>query len=337
MGWFWSWLWRLAGGNTPYECSLLAQVLAILGEHAFETHRRSAETTRQAFSELSEQARAGKLDAIFPFLREQRRDEHQFVEGHLNDLRELAWHLLSALSKVARSEAEGDAALRQQLQQLAQHAQRPDALNIHALRQTLQALASLIEQREQRHRQTLRQLESQVHYLMRELAQARRENTTDPLTRLYNRRAFEETLQHTVGLNRLFGYPAAMLLVDIDHFKQINDTYGHAVGDAALKWVAEQIVRVCKRKSDFAARYGGEEFAIILRETPLRDAHKIALQLAEQIRRTPMTLPDGGSLHLTVSIGVSELQPHESEQEWFRRTDALLYQAKQAGRDRVAA
>lgn len=88
---------------------------------------------------------------------------------------------------------------------------------------------------------------------MRELAQARRESTTDPLTGLYNRRAFEETLRHTVGLNRLFGYPATMLLLDIDHFKQINDTYGHTVGDAALKWIAEQIVRVCKRKSDFAA------------------------------------------------------------------------------------
>ncbi len=337
MGWFRLWLWRLVGRNAPSECTLLAEVLSILGEHAFETHRRSAETTRQAFSQLSTQARAGEPSAVLPFLREQRRDERQFVEEHLNDLRDLAWNLLSTLSKVAQSEAEDDAIMREQLLQLAQQTQHPDTLNIHTLRQTLHSLTSLIEQRERRHRQTLRQLQEQVHHLMRELAQAKRESTTDPLTRLYNRRAFEDTLRHTVELNRLFGYPATMLLLDIDHFKQINDTYGHTVGDAALKWVAEQIVRVCKRKSDFAARYGGEEFAIILRETPLRDARKIAQQLAEQIRRTPMSLPWGGSLRLTVSIGVSELQPHESEQEWLRRTDALLYQAKQAGRDRVAA
>jgi len=334
---FRSWLWQLVGGDAPYERTLLAEVLSILGEHAFETHKRTAEATRQAFSELSDQAHAGELDGIIPFVRQQRRDEQQFVEGHLNDLRDLAWNLLSALSKVAQGEAQDDAALRQQVQRLTQQTQRPDALNIQALRQTLQSLTSLIEQREQRHRQTLNQLQGQIHHLMRELAQARRESTTDPLTGLYNRRAFEETLRHTVGLNRLFGYPATMLLLDIDHFKQINDTYGHTVGDAALKWIAEQIVRVCKRKSDFAARYGGEEFVIILRETSLRDAQKIAQQLAEQVRKSPLSLPDSEPLRLTVSIGVSELQPHESEDEWLRRTDALLYQAKQAGRDRVAA
>ncbi|MCX7924504.1 MAG: GGDEF domain-containing protein [Fimbriimonadales bacterium] len=334
---FRSWLWHLAGGDAPYERTLLASLLSVLGEHAFETHRRTADATRQAFFELSEQAQAGELDAVIPFVREQRRDEQQFVEGHLNDLRDLVWSLLGALSKVAQDEAQDDAALRQQVQQLTQQAQRPDALNIHDLRQALHSLARVIEQREQRHRQTLNQLQGQVHHLMRELAQARRESTTDPLTGLYNRRAFEDSLHHTVGLNRLFGYPATMMLLDIDHFKQINDTYGHATGDAALKWVAEQIVRVCKRKSDFAARYGGEEFAIILRETCLRDAQKIAQQLAEQVRKNPLALPDGELLRITVSIGVSELQPNESEEAWFRRTDALLYQAKQAGRDRVAA
>jgi diguanylate cyclase len=132
---------------------------------------------------------------------------------------------------------------------------------------------------------TLRQLESQVNHLMRELEQARRESTTDPLTGLYNRRAFEDCLNHTIGLNRLFGYPATMMLIDIDHFKQVNDAYGHTAGDAVLKAVAEQIVRVCKRRSDFAARYGGEEFAVILRETTLREAQRIAHQLAQQVRR----------------------------------------------------
>jgi diguanylate cyclase len=208
---------------------------------------------------------------------------------------------------------------------------------VQSLRQTLQSITELITQRELRHRQTLRQLERRINHLMRELEQARRESTTDPLTGLYNRRAFEECLQHTIGLNRLFGYPATMMLIDIDHFKQVNDTYGHAAGDAVLKAVAEQIVRVCKRKSDFAARYGGEEFAVILRETTLREAQRIAQQLAEQVRRHAIPIPDSEPIRVTVSIGVSELRANEGADEWFRRTDALLYQAKQAGRDQVAA
>jgi diguanylate cyclase (GGDEF)-like protein len=334
---FWSWLWRSTEGDAPYERALLANVLTILGEYAFETHRRTRTASRNAFLQLSDQAEAGELTEIIPFVQEQRRDEQQFVDGHLNDLRDLVWNLLGALSKIAQEESHEDAALRQQVQKLSQQTQRPEDLDVHTLRQTLQSITQVLEQRERRHQQTLQQLQGQVHHLMRELAQARRESTTDPLTGLYNRRAFEECLHHTVGLNRLFGYPATMMLLDIDHFKHINDTYGHATGDEALKHVAEHIVRVCKRKSDFAARYGGEEFVVIMRETTLRDAQKIAHQLAEQVRRSPLPVPDGEPIRITVSIGVSELQPNESEEDWFRRTDALLYQAKQAGRDRVAA
>jgi diguanylate cyclase (GGDEF)-like protein len=96
-------------------------------------------------------------------------------------------------------------------------------------------------------------------------------------------------------------------------------------------------VRVCKRRSDFAARYGGEEFAVILRETTLREALRIAQQLVEQIRKHAIPIADGSTIRVTVSVGLSELQRHESAEAWFRRTDALLYQAKRAGRDRVAA
>jgi diguanylate cyclase len=323
--------------DTPYERELLAGVLRVLGEYAFETHRRRAQATREAFLRLSEQVYAGEYGGLFPFLQEQRQDEQQFVQGQLNDLRDLTWNLLSALAQMTQQESQDDAALQQQIRQISQQVQNPESLDVQSLRQTLQSIAELITQREQRHRQTLRQLESQVNHLMRELEQARRESTTDPLTELYNRRAFEDCLQHTIGLNRLFGYPATMMLIDIDRFKQVNDTYGHAAGDAVLKAVAEQIVRVCKRKSDFAARYGGEEFAVILRETTLREAQRIAQQLAEQVRRHAIPIPDAEPIRVTVSIGVSELGNHESANEWFRRTDALLYQAKQAGRNRVAA
>ena len=210
-------------------------------------------------------------------------------------------------------------------------------LDANTLRHTLGAITQTVEPRDHHQQQILGQLERQVHQLMRELHQARRESVTDSLTGLYNRRAFEECLQNTLNLNRLFGYPATMLLIDIDHFKQVNDTYGHAVGDAVLQAVAQQIVRVCKRRSDFVARYGGEEFAVILRETTLSAAQRLAQQLVKQIRKHPIPIAGVGTIRVTVSIGVSELQSHESVDAWFRRTDALLYQAKHAGRNRVAA
>ncbi|MCS7208974.1 MAG: GGDEF domain-containing protein [Fimbriimonadales bacterium] len=334
---FKAWLRRVVGERALCERQLLARILSILGEYAFETHRRRRETTRHAFQQLSERAHLGNYEGVAAFVLEQRRDEQAFVEGHLNDLRDLAWSLISALSQMTQEGAESDATIQQQVQQLSAQTQRAESLDVHALRQALQTIRDALEQREQRHQRTLQQLQGQIQHLMRELAQARRESATDPLTGLYNRRAFEDHLQHTVGLNRLFGYPATMLLIDIDYFKQVNDTYGHAVGDAVLKAVAESIVRVCKRRSDFAARYGGEEFVAVLRETRLRDARKLAQQLAEQIRRQSVPVAEGESVQITVSIGVSELLPNETAEQWFRRTDMLLYQAKQAGRNRIAA
>ncbi|MGQ9656475.1 MAG: GGDEF domain-containing protein [Fimbriimonadales bacterium] len=323
--------------SAPHEHELLAGVLRILGEYAFETHRRHAHETREAFLRLSEQVYVGECSALFPFLQEQRQDEQQFVNGQMNDLRDLTWNLLDALAKTVEQEAQDDAALQQQVRQISLQVNNPNSLDVQSLRQTLQAMTEIIAHREQRHQATLRQLESQVNHLMRELDQARRESTTDPLTGLYNRRAFENCLGHAVGLNRLFGYPATMLLIDIDHFKRVNDTYGHAVGDLVLKAVAAQIVRVCKRKSDLAARYGGEEFAVIMRDTTLREAQRIAQQLVVQVRQHPIPVPDGEPIRVTISVGLGELADGESAEEWFRRTDALLYQAKQGGRNRVAA
>ncbi len=334
MGWLEIWLRRFTDGEAPYERELLTAILETLGEYAFETHRRRAEATRRLFQQLCEQARVAEFSAILPTVREQRQDERLLVEGHLNDLRDMVWHLLNALAAMTQEEAQEDALIHQQVRQLSQQA---DTLDIRALRQTLQSITQVIEKRERRQRETLQQLQGQVHHLMRELEQARRESTTDPLTNLYNRRAFESCLQHTVAVNRLFQYPATLLLVDIDHFKQVNDTYGHAAGDEALRATAERLVRVCKRKSDFVARYGGEEFAVILRETALRDAQKIAQQIIDLVRREPVVIPDGEPLRITVSIGVAELQPHETPEQWFQRADELLYQAKQSGRDRMAA
>lgn len=332
-----AWLRRLCECEASLEQELLARVLEVLGKHAFETHRRRREENRQLYLQLSHHARAGKYASILPALTQQRTDEQQLVEEHLNDLRDMAWHLLNALAQITQTEAQDDTTLRQHLQQLSQQAQRPDQLDVQTLRLALRSMTEVIARREQRHQQTLRELQGQIHHLMRELEQARRESTTDALTGVYNRRAFETCLQSTVAVHRLFHYPATMLLIDIDHFKQVNDTYGHATGDAVLKAVAEQIVRVCKRRSDFVARYGGEEFAVILRETTLRDAHKLAVQIAQQVQQHPFTLPTGERIQITVSIGISELRPDEEAEQWFRRTDALLYQAKQAGRNRIEA
>jgi len=157
----------------------------------------------------------------------------------------------------------------------------------------------------------------------------------DALTGLYGRPFWQE--QAAVSLRKFLksGTPSCMLMLDIDHFKQINDTYGHDVGDMVLCGLAH-VIRGSIRATDCAGRFGGDEFIILLPDTPLEDA----LIMAERIRKKVASLrlrkvPD---LHLTCSIGVACLEKHHHDLgEWMKEADTALYQVKKAGRDGVVS
>lgn len=184
----------------------------------------------------------------------------------------------------------------------------------------------------------LNQSANRISQLTDELAIARREAMTDPLTNLANRKVFDTLLAKTTADSAEQGYPLSLLLVDVDHFKRFNDTYGHPVGDQVLKLLAA-ILRKNIRKRDTAARYGGEEFAIVLPHTTLA----AAMELAEGIRRdvASQSLVQRGSratiARITVSTGVAMLRPGEPVWRFIERADEALYLAKQRGRNQVTS
>ena len=137
----------------------------------------------------------------------------------------------------------------------------------------------------------------------------RRQATVDELTGLSNHRRFQEALRHEVTRMRRSGHPTALALIDIDHFKEINDTYGHQHGDTVLQAVAHVIADAC-RATDEPARYGGDELAVILAETDLGGAGTIGEGDPPRRRAARRsTLPDGTPTSVTVSVGVSALEP----------------------------
>jgi len=170
----------------------------------------------------------------------------------------------------------------------------------------------------------------------------RRYGLMDPLTGIPNRRFFERRLSEE--LDRWFRRqePLVYMLVDIDHFKQVNDRYGHQAGDRVLQQVAEVLGRDL-RGGDVLARYGGEEFVMLLPGTTRRQGATIAQRLCGNIARHTFVLPDQKTLAVTVSIGVACLSPDsaldgQAPAAWlFQYADAALYQAKQSGRNRVVA
>ncbi len=157
--------------------------------------------------------------------------------------------------------------------------------------------------------------------------------TTDGLTGLFNHRLFQEKLSGEFKRFKRFSKPISLVLADIDHFKKVNDTYGHPVGDLVLKRVA-QVIKETVRDIDIPARYGGEEFAVILPGTPGEGAMNIAERLRQKVKGSPL-FSDGRQINVSMSIGIATSPSDaKSKEELIEKADKALYHAKHSGRDR---
>ncbi len=160
--------------------------------------------------------------------------------------------------------------------------------------------------------------------------------TTDPLTGAFNRRQFYDKAKTEFQRHRRYGHAFVLLLMDLDHFKHINDNYGHPAGDAALKSFVNTAGMIF-RETDIFGRTGGEEFSALLPETDMDNAVKVAERLREKVEGLQV-IAEGNSIHYTVSIGLTALlREDESLREMVRRADKALYEAKRTGRNRVVA
>lgn len=180
-------------------------------------------------------------------------------------------------------------------------------------------------------------LERRVAERTADLSEANRRLETlaamDPLTGAVNRRRLFELLEVEAKRKGRSAPPMSVLLLDVDHFKRINDTHGHAAGDAVLRVLVERATATI-RTIDTVCRYGGEEFVILLPQTPNEGAAQIAERLREALKAGPVVF-DGTAIAVTASFGVATHHPDETVNDMLRRADALMYQAKTAGRDRV--
>ncbi|MFN2462492.1 MAG: diguanylate cyclase [Candidatus Dormibacteria bacterium] len=158
----------------------------------------------------------------------------------------------------------------------------------------------------------------------------------DKLTGLYNRRHMEDQIDVLLHTAARAASPASLLMLDVDHFKSINDRHGHAMGDGALRVLADAI-RVALRPSDICGRWGGEEFVVLLPNTDVATAVTIGDRLRQSAAETPFASEDSGPLPLTISVGVAGSVANDLPQTLVARADAALYRAKAAGRNVVAA
>ncbi|SFM92689.1 diguanylate cyclase [Thermodesulforhabdus norvegica] len=182
------------------------------------------------------------------------------------------------------------------------------------------------------------ELESSLRQRNEEIA---RMAVTDQLTGLYNRRYFNEQLPLVIKAAVRFQQPLSLIMMDIDHFKSVNDTYGHQAGDAVLQKFAEMVRSSLRAGVDWAARFGGEEFAVVMTNTALKGAEVAAERLRLLVAHSLIPIPSGDKLRITASFGVASVTPGSPDEPTMEKlvaaADEALYRAKRRGRNRVVA
>ncbi len=328
----------------------LAKVMRLLGRHSFDLDHLASEDIEKEFerwamhilvgasvSQGGDPLTDGRRDwgGLNRFVNTHRQHEKKYVTESLGDLRDVLLTFTQTIGKAVIEDQETDRHMVEHIGGLQNASEASSAEEMkQALLMAVDGLSQLLEERKQRQQAHVETLGSKLQKVQEELGQARKEMTLDPLTKLYNRAALDIQAERVVGLSFLSGTPASLIMVDIDHFKQVNDTYGHRAGDAVLQQFADRLVSIFLRKSDFIARYGGEEMIVLLQGDGINVSESIVERFLESIRSKSFE-HEGIEIPITASAGLAELVPGESVAYWIERADRALYQAKETGRDRV--
>jgi diguanylate cyclase len=329
----------------------VASLLKSFGEHAFDTDNVTALETRAECEGWAKRITVGggkgELDdgEAKPFRRDfggvrryfsaQRSHEREFVGRSLGNLREAVHTFARCLTTTVGEDRAADERVGAQLGKLVGAFQSNDS---QAIRHEAEGIVSVVQEvmatRAASQKRMLGELSQKITDLRDELQEVREKAALDPLTQLFNRAALDAHLDRVADLAFLLSSSPCILMIDIDHFKNANDSHGHATGDDVLRRVADMLVRNFLRREDFVARYGGEEFVVVIPDSSLHNAELRAERVRQSISECEIETSKG-KIQVTVSIGLACWSSGDTGASWLARADAALYQAKGEGRNCV--
>lgn len=323
-------------------------LLQFIKEFSFDLKELKSDAFKRDISDLGQKFSPDeKLKGVQRAFDRKKKKIHRFIIQQKKYLAEREKELKDIIDLLAKAMVALDTDNQQYNQRIYQQSEKIEQITRlddikkvkQALIQEIDNIRQTVRNKQQSDSGQLKILAKKVSTLNHELKKARAESVTDGLTGIYNRKAFDRTISEWVEQNTAAPDSFAVLMVDIDNFKVVNDCYGHQTGDRVLLSLAQKCSRMI-RSQDFIARYGGEEFVIVLAQASLRNAIKKAKRICQTIAHTRYCLEDiqpGHTLSLTVSIGVSTYQKGDTVKTITDRADQALYEAKRGGKNRVAS
>ncbi len=328
----------------------IASLLKSFGSDAFDLEDVPSSQTRSECESwaqrltLGEGKKDGEAQAEFRrdwggvrrYFSAHRSKERDYVSRGFSNLRDAVQTFARCMATAVGEDKASDVEVGTRLGQLQSAFQNNDPVEIRKHAEAMaQVVKEAMDSRQQRQNAQFALLSDKIRKLRDELQQAREQAALDPLTQLHNRAALDTHLERVADLAFLLNSSPCLLMIDIDHFKSINDRFGHPMGDEVLRKVSDALVRQFLRREDFVARYGGEEFVVIIPDSTLQNAKKRADRVREAIAEVVVETVKG-PLSVTISIGISCLGEGDSGKSWIARADAALYESKAGGRNRVS-
>ena len=323
------------------ERATLLYIIDTYNKHLIELEKHPVRKTREMLDEFAKELLKSddkNLDRILfrfrQFFSSYRIDESAYIQKTFEDFRTIIWDFVDQLSDDIGEEQQEDFEIRRNLDELKEAV---EANSIDDLKnQSRRFIDFYMEKqfkKDKRRTTRMKSIRKNLNLVKKQLADANTTLRTDHLTQAFNRKTFDEYMEQHHKLFHNSKHPVTLMLVDIDHFKKINDTFGHQVGDFVLKELVQTLKSMFTRESDLLARIGGEEFAIILPDYQIEHAVKKAEEVLSRIRAEAYVHEDR-EIRFTISIGIAQLQESESVGAWVKRADMALYSSKTNGRNR---
>jgi len=270
------------------------------------------------------------------FFADRRHAENRFVTERLGDYRDVVEDLVGGLRNIVQRDQQTEGTISHSLEKIKAAVETGDISRIKtSLATTVQQVEETFSEQRREYEQRLEELNERMSCLRKDLVDAREEMQRDSLTNAYNRRAFDTAIRRSLSMQLVLRQPVVLMMIDLDNFKQINDGFGHAAGDDALRKLGDTLARNFIRKHDIVARYGGDEFAVILPDTSAVHARKLIDRLIEQAAEIRIDAAPDEAL-VTCSVGYTEVCDEDTVALLVERADKALYEAKSSGRNRAA-
>lgn len=271
------------------------------------------------------------------FFKERRREEKVYVEDSFAGFKETIWEFMTTVSTSVSEDSSSDSEIHSRLQHLKSTVEDGDLKDLRQeAMEVIQSIGRSLQERRTRQRSQLKDLGKKLKTMRSELMGLRSRLALDPLTGIYNRQALDEQLERLVEYSLFSGESPALVILDGDNFKGVNDVHGHQAGDLVLKTVANVCVKNFPRKTDFVARMGGDEFVVIISDATPAVSQKMALRLIERVREHSVVWKDS-QIDVSISVGIAHLRDGETPASWMERADQALLSAKSQGKGQLVA